>query len=281
MKSGLHLRIHLTFDPTSLTGSTTRITHYLGVNARKEYGPNHPVGVPEHGATKKNHLEVNGVFPSISSYSGVKPIHVSIWVIALDMESIVLSNAVHGRAQICEYRRSISRFKIAFPVKVLRLNICNIVLLGCGAYQDVCRDGFVVYDLHEIAHTNVFPQGLPPVCTRRLVILSDRITLPIQRRVRFVKFDIGVVIGMNGRASFDVFLVMSVDALAPRPHFRSYAPDERPSLSPRDVRVKPFTSVQDSDSRMVDLTVGLVAFYVLIGILNGCDTKDDEEGKDD
>lgn len=32
---------------------------------------------------------------------------------------------------------------------------------------------------------------------------------------------------------------------------------------------------------MVNLTVGLVTFYVLIAILNGCDTKDDEEGKDD
>ena len=154
------------------------------------------------------------------------------------MENIGLFNAVHGRAQICEYRRSISGFKVAFPVKVLRLNICNIVLLGCRAYQDVGGDRFAVHDLHEIAHTNVFPQGLPPVCTIKLIVLSDRITLPIQCRVRFVEFDVGVMIGMDRRASFDVLLVMSGDALARPAPFRSYAPDERPGLSPSDVRIK-------------------------------------------
>ena len=269
--------IHLTFDLASLTRSTPGIAHYLGISTGKEYDPNHPIGIPEYGAAKKHHLEINGVFVSVPGYGGIEPIHVSIRAIAFDMESIEFASAVRSRTQICEYLQGISGFEVGFAIEVLCLHVCNIVLLRRCAYQDVRGDGFVVHDLDEFTHTNVFPQGLLPVRPRRPVVVTERIALSIQCRIRVVQCNVRVVIGVYGSAGFDI----ASDAVAPRAPFRSDAPDERPSFPPGDVGVEPFTSSQDPDSRMVNLTVGLVAFYVFIPILDGCDAEDDEEGKDD
>lgn len=238
----IHLRINLTLYSTALAGSTTRVEDDFCVHASEKNEADCPIRVAEDGAAQEDHLEIDGGFLTVSGGGSVELVHVWIGTVAIDSERGGCTEC--GGAKVGESRGGVAGLEVCLSVEVLGFDKGDVVVLGGGAYEDVCGDGFVVEDLDKVADMDVLPEGLGPV----------------QGGV-----GVGLDRGVGGRAGAR----------------RDDAPDKGARFGAGEVWVGPGRPREDTDGGMVDAAVGLVAFNVLVCILDGGDGEDDDEGQDD
>lgn len=192
---------------------------------------------------------------SVAGHGRVELVHVGIGTVAFDCEGVERAGAVASGAKIGKGRGRIARLEVGLAVEVLGFDKGDVLVLGGGAYKDVCGDRFVVRDSDKVADVDVLPEDALPVYVGSGAVM--------------VELDGGV--GECGR------LGVGLGTGA----FRDDAPDKGASLCAGEVVIGPAWAREDPDGGVVDAAVRLVALDVFVRVLDGGDSEDDDDGEED
>lgn len=304
-----HLGVHLALDLAALGGGAARVEDDLGVLARVQDDADDPARVPEHGATEERVLEVDGRLAGLVHDRRGELVHVRVGPVALDREGLAAVRRGGGVAHVRERGRGVARLEVRLAVQVLRLDVRHVLVLARRADEDIGRDLLVVDDLDDVAHTHVLPRRLAPVRARLLVLVVEqavvatigtsgvfRVVVVVKLNVTVVMADFGTLwwrttgvrFGGNGFWGSTACLHFDVRSTfgAPRGPFApaaagDEATDKRLLFARARVGVLKVGADERADLALVDAFIRLVAFDVLVPVLDGGDAEDDDEREDD
>lgn len=176
------MRVHLPFNPTTLTRGGARVHHDLGILTSEENNTDNPTGVPENGASKEHHRDVHRGLVFTLYNSSLQLVQVDVGLTTVDAEVILCIGDFLGRSEMGEGGTSSTRFEIGLSVQVLGLDKSDILLFGCSAYKDVGWYSLVIHDLYEITYANIFPCRHLPVRSflpSRILSMDERMVVVV------------------------------------------------------------------------------------------------------
>lgn len=281
----------MSFHLRPLAGSTARVKNDLGVLAGVDYEADNPFGVPEHSSTQQRLCKVDREFVIGCGDGSSELVHVVIGALGFNMERVLGVCALFGVAEVSQGRASTSRLEVRLSVQVFGFHEGDVFFLGGCTDDEVCGDRLVVIDFDKISNFDIFPSSLTPA---RVIL----VTPPVEEvRMMIVFVSLGAVVGIIILESvviglLRVDLIRSNCALLhfyilrlgrprlPPERTRNEPSNERPALPPGDVMVDEVSTLQYPNDRRVDSAVRLMTFDVFISVLEGGDTKNDEQRQD-
>ena len=94
----VHLRIHLSFDPTALTRGRARIEDDLGVLAGEENDTDDPASITQDRTPEKDHVRIHRVLRAVRrDHSGIHLVQIRVGTVAIDVEGVALTRALPRR----------------------------------------------------------------------------------------------------------------------------------------------------------------------------------------
>lgn len=144
--SHAHLGVHLALHFAALRRSTARVQHDLGVRATGKDEADGPLGVSQNGTSEKHIVQSDrdskvlacGILTTVEEVDGGAIFeHVDTGRITFDGK--LSARAVGGFANLGQLGDCLSGLEVGLAIKVLRLDVRNILFFGGRAKNNVFK----------------------------------------------------------------------------------------------------------------------------------------------